>query len=128
MYKMLFAAILLSSSVAFAQGPEGGPPQGGPGGGPGAGDPAQREQTFEQRKAKISQHMAEKIAELQKKKSCVDAAATPEALKTCLPRLGEGRHHKFGDGEGRRKFGGHRKFGGGEGGEEPAAPPPGDAE
>lgn len=111
MYKMLFAAMLLSSSVAFAEEP---PAAGGPGGGP---DPAVMQQKFEEKKAQISAKISERIAEMQKRKACVDGAANPEALRACMPeRFGKhGGKHKWGEGEGRRKFGQHRKFGGGEG-------------
>lgn len=122
MYKMLFAAILLSSSVAFAEQPA------APAGGPGAGgpDPAAMQQNFQERKAQMSAKMSERIAEMQKRKACVDGAANPEALKACFPNRGKfGKHGggdgKWGDGEGRRKFGQHRKFGGGGGEGAPAS-------
>lgn len=102
MYKMLFAAILLSSTVALAEGP---PAEGGP-------DPAARAEKFQERKAEI-------LKKIEAHKACVSAASTPEALRDCRSKLGKGKH-KRGDGEGGRK---HRRFGGGgEDGPPPASP------
>ena len=92
MYKMLFAAMLLSSSVAFAEGP---PAEGGPGG----PDPAAMQQKFQEKKAQVSAKISERIAEMQKRKACVDGASTPETLKACFPDRG-----KFG----KRRGGEHR--------------------
>lgn len=120
MYKMLFAAMLLSSSVAFAEGP---PAEGGPGG----PDPAAMQQKFQEKKAQVSAKISERIAEMQKRKACVDGASTPETLKACFPDRGKfgkrrGGDHEMGEGEGRRKFGKHRRFGGGGEGAPASAP------
>jgi len=52
-----------------------------------------REMKFDERKAKILEHMSARIAEMQKRQSCVQAAATPEALKACMPEGYRKRRH-----------------------------------
>lgn len=55
-----------------------------------------KEQTFEAKKAEILGHMKERMAEMQKKQACVEAAKDHEALKTCFPKWKEerGEHMK----------------------------------
>lgn len=44
---------------------------------------------FEERKAKLSAHLDERIASLQKAKSCVSSAKDNEALKACREEMHE---------------------------------------
>jgi hypothetical protein len=79
---MLLAAITLAltiPSVAWCQ-------SGAPGGGQ-AGDGQQ----FQQRKAEILKHISDRLAEIQQRQSCVEAANNHEALRACMPHRGEGR-------------------------------------
>lgn len=58
-----------------------------------------REENFGERKTKILGHLSERAADIQKKQACVQAAATPDALKGCFPKRAE-RHHGRRGGEG----------------------------
>lgn len=53
---------------------------------------------FEERKAKLSAHLDERIAALQKAKSCLSSAKDDEALKACKEEMREARkemHHQM---------------------------------
>lgn len=80
--KMMIAALavtMMTATAAFAEEPAAG-------GGKGDG------QNFEQHKAKILEHIDKRIAEGQKRRACVTAAADPAALKACMPERGKGGH------------------------------------
>lgn len=114
MYKILFAALLMCSTAAFAEEPKGPPP--GDGGGAQMEREARPQMSFEERKKKALERIAKHKAKLAEKEACVNAAADGEALKACFP------HHKRGEGGG---WGGKRRGGGGEdgpGGRGPGGP------
>lgn len=46
---------------------------------------ARMAQKFEERKAERLKHIGERIAEMQKRQACVQAAANFEAMKSCFP-------------------------------------------
>ena len=90
MKKLLFVAFLLTSGAAMAQTAP------APSTTPATGVPsAQHEEKFEERKARILDHISKHLAEIQKRQACVQAATTPKALKACLPE----RKHEHGDGD-----------------------------
>ena len=63
----------------------------------GAGHSAENSQKFEERKSKISERVANRIAKLQQIQSCVQSATTGKALRACLPkRKNHGRWDKDG--------------------------------
>jgi len=72
----VFTISLLCAVPAFAA--DGGQPTQGSG------------MTFEQRKSEILTRIDERIARLQETRTCVSAAATPEALRSCMARQGGG--------------------------------------
>jgi hypothetical protein len=72
------ALALIIPSIAWCQG--------APGGGQ-AGDGQQ----FQERKAEILKRISDRLAEIQQRQSCVQAANNPEALRACMPHRGEGR-------------------------------------
>ena len=49
--------------------------------------------TFEQRKAEFLTRIDQRITRLQEVRTCVSAAATPEALRACMGRQGSGAGH-----------------------------------
>lgn len=53
---------------------------------------------FEQRKAEIVSRIDQRLVRLQEARACVSAAASPEALRACLPRhggaTGQGQGHQ----------------------------------
>ena len=99
MRNLLFIALLFASTAAFADNSVATPPSTPPGQSAGNGEGPKM--NFDERKAKI-------LAKLHEKEACVTAATTPEALKACMPRMGEHRGQWGNNGEG--KGGG---FGGG---------------
>ncbi|MCM2351060.1 MAG: hypothetical protein NDI69_13645 [Bacteriovoracaceae bacterium] len=69
--KLVFALILcLGTLTAFAQEKKGA-------------------ENFEERKAKLSGHLDERIAALQKAKSCISSAKDDETLKVCKEEMRE---------------------------------------
>lgn len=77
--KMTIAAIAISMMTATAAMAED-----GAGGGKGDG------KNFEQHKQKVLEHIDKRIAEGQKRRACVSAAADITALKACMPERREG--------------------------------------
>ena len=79
-------------------------------------------ENFQERKAKMLKHMSERMAEMQKKQACVQAANDPEALRGCFPNRGG----KWGKGEGHGENPGEGKHEGHGPGmmEGPDGPPP----
>jgi len=75
--KMTIAAIAISMMTATAAMAE-------DGGGKGDG------KNFEQHKQKVLEHIDKRIAEGQKRRACVSAAADVTALKACMPERREG--------------------------------------
>jgi Flp pilus assembly protein CpaB len=58
-----------------------------------------REENFAEHKAKALERLEKRAAAVQEKKTCVQAATTPDALKACFPNRGkwqhgEGKKHK----------------------------------
>ncbi|TAL34523.1 MAG: hypothetical protein EPN97_08375 [Alphaproteobacteria bacterium] len=106
MKNLLFIALLFASTAAFADNSVATPSVSPPGQSAGSAPP-QKAERFEEMKAKALERIQQHLAKLQEKQACVQAATTPEALKICLPKMGEHRG-KWGNGEG--KGGG---FGGG---------------
>jgi hypothetical protein len=85
-FLMTAAIVVATSSMAMAM-DEGKPMMDGKG----------QELTFEQKKAKTLQLMSGRIAAMQKKHACVEAAATKEAMQACFPNKGKrGGHMKEG--------------------------------
>ncbi|MCE9508723.1 MAG: hypothetical protein K8R48_10500 [Alphaproteobacteria bacterium] len=78
-YFLMTAAIVVATSSAAMAADAGKPMMGGKG----------KEMTFEERKAKTLEHMGKRIAAMQKKQACVQAAATQEAMKACFPNMGK---------------------------------------
>jgi hypothetical protein len=107
MKNLLIVAMLLASTAAFAA--DGSvaatstPPAQGAGAGNGQGPGANREERFEEAKARI-------LARLHEKEACVQAATNKETLKACMPHMGE-RGGQGGDAKGNNGVGGG--FGGG---------------
>ena len=115
MKKLLIIAMLLASTAAYADNsvaqPGGTPPAAGSGqsGGPEKGE------RFDQMKARVLERIQKHLAEVQQKQSCVQAATTPEALKACLPHMGERREGgEGGEGRGGGFGGGRFNHGGGQ--------------
>jgi hypothetical protein len=78
---VLLSATLVAltiSSAAWSQSPAPGAGQGGDG------------QQFQERKAEILKRIGDRLAEIQQRQSCVQAAGTPAALRDCMPHRGEG--------------------------------------
>lgn len=71
MRKLLVAIIVVGSVCAFADHHE----------------ENMEGKNFDEMKAKMSQHLDERIANLSEAKSCVSAATTKEALKDCHQKL-----------------------------------------
>lgn len=74
-------AVLMSAPAAHAE-------NAAPAAPAGAEKEAIKPEDFAARKAKVLEHMAKREAEGQKRKACVEAATTPEALKACFPNRG----------------------------------------
>lgn len=68
---LLVAALCLGSLASFADEHEG--------------------KTFEEKKAKMSQHLEERLAHINEAKACVSAAADEAALKVCKEKMKEHR-------------------------------------
>jgi hypothetical protein len=111
MKNLFIIAMLLASTVAYADNSVATPatPPGQAAGGAGGQGQGER---FEERKAKV-------LAKIQERQACVQAATNHEAMKACFPHEGEGGEGR-GGGQGRGGgFGGGR---GQQGGTAPAAP------
>jgi len=54
---------------------------------PPTGKPGAHQPKFEDSKAEMVKNMKEHIAEMQKKEDCVEAAATPDALRACFGNM-----------------------------------------
>ena len=96
------AFVLVAPAAAWSQGVGGTPPTGvlAPKGQatqvqgqPQQGQPSQR---FEERKAEILGHIAQRLSELQQRQGCVQSAQNHEALRACMPERGEGHSHEEG--------------------------------
>lgn len=59
-----------------------------------------REMKFEERKAEALKRLNERIAELQKKQACVEAATSHDTIEACFPKRMK-RHPGGGDDSGR---------------------------
>jgi len=59
----------------------------------GKGNKAQHELSFEQRKAKTLERISNRIAQMQKKQACIQAAASHEAMQACFPNMGKRGGH-----------------------------------
>lgn len=92
-------AILSSPVVAWGQSSTGSPSFGGPpsdGGGGGMMNHNRNQQKgngsqFQEHKAEILKRISERLAEVQKRQSCVQAANDRQALVACMPQRGERR-------------------------------------
>jgi hypothetical protein len=102
MKKLLFIALLCCSTAAMAA--DGNTPAAAPAtdakvatAPATAGDSdkkVMKEEKFEDRKAKVLEHISKHIAEAQKRQACVEAATNHDALKACMPeRKGHGGWH-----------------------------------
>jgi hypothetical protein len=96
MKKLLFIALLCMSTAAMAEDASAPATPATPAAASG-GNADKPKMTFEEHKAKVLDRIGKGIAKMQEKQSCVQAATTPEALKTCLPRMGEGKWRHKGD-------------------------------
>ena len=122
MHKILFAALLMCSTAAWAAdpAPAGDPPAAESGKMERKGGHAKWESMpFEEHKKKVLEMLAKRKAKLAESEACVNAAATKEALMACRPKRGEGGgHHKFGGKRGGGEGGGPGGGGEGPGGED----------
>ncbi|GEM_PF-1535062 len=95
------ALILAAPGIALSQNApsgNGGGFRGGPGGPDGPGAQGMQEENghqgngerFQEHKAEMLKRLNEHLAEVQKRISCVQAAANHEALRACMPERGEG--------------------------------------
>jgi hypothetical protein len=115
MKKSILASVLVLalSGPAFAQGMPPGGGQGGGQGGPGGSmdSPELKALQFKNHKDEMLKSISNRIAEMQlrtsemvadmeKKRACVEAAATQEALKSCMPPPMGGSGHGGGEGGG----------------------------
>jgi hypothetical protein len=73
MKKFILIAFLLTSTAAVAQEAPSVPATGGP-----------AEKTFQERKAKALDYVGQRLAEMQKRHDCIEAASTPESLDDCF--------------------------------------------
>jgi hypothetical protein len=78
MNKMLFLAMLLTPTLAFAQTAVTTAPV--------AATTQQKPVDFTHRKAKIVERLDKRSTELQKRQQCVQAAGTNDALDACFPK------------------------------------------
>ena len=54
---------------------------------------AMPEKTFEERKAGTLKRISNRIAQMQKKQACIQAAASHEAMQACFPNMGKRGGH-----------------------------------
>jgi len=89
MKRLLFTALLLTSTAALAM--EGTapamPPMAQGGGSGGQNHHMDMEKNFEQHKAKMLKFGEHRIAAIQKRQACIQAATVPKALKDCFSNM-----------------------------------------